>query len=256
MRRVVLGLTLLASVVGVGSGCGSDDDGDGNGGSAGTGGRPEQTGAACDTPNDCYPDVADRTAIQGEVQCLDRVRDGYCTHQCTDDAECCAADGECKTGIKQVCSPFESTGLKMCFLSCESADRGGVDEQEYCQSKAGPEFICRSSGGGSQNRKVCVPGDCGVGASCANDSECTSGLTCVTGVGGGYCAKKGCATNADCGADALCVKASPESYCAKRCNGAGDCTFCRAQDVWASCSDTATFVEAGTTGSVCLPPAK
>jgi hypothetical protein len=72
--------------------------------------------------------------------------------------------GECKSGFKQVCSPFENQGQKMCILSCEAADLhaspdGGVlDETAYCQTYASAEFLCRSSGGGAMNRKVCVPG--------------------------------------------------------------------------------------------------
>jgi hypothetical protein len=243
-------------------GCGSDDDGsEGSGG--GSGGRPEQTGAACDAPEDCFGDVTDKTTLLGEVRCLDRVKDGYCTHLCDTDDDCCAADGECKTGIKQVCSPFESTGLKVCFLSCEAADRvpedggsGTADEAEYCQREAGGEFICRSSGGGGQNRKVCVPGDCGAGAACGVDADCATDLTCFTGFKGGYCAKKGCQTNADCGADAACVIGDPDNYCAKRCDKETDCTFCRYRDVWSTCGDGVTFVESGTTGNVCVPPKK
>src|SRR5688572_7429450 len=175
------------------TGCSSDDD-EPKDGNAGTANRPENTGAACETPDDCFTAVADRTTLAGEVQCLDRVDDGYCTHLCTSDDDCCAATGECKTGIRQVCSPFESTNMMMCFLSCEdvdlvAADAGvtDVDENEYCQREASPDFICRSSGGGTDNRKICVPGDCDVGEACGVDEDCATGLTCVTGFQGGYC---------------------------------------------------------------------
>src|SRR5215470_16072534 len=82
---------------------------------------PENTGQGCAAPTDCYPGL-EAGALKGEVQCLDRVTGGYCTHVCETDADCCAVPGECKSGFKQVCSPFESTGLKMCFLSCEDSD--------------------------------------------------------------------------------------------------------------------------------------
>ena len=127
---------------------------------------PEQTGQACVAPADCYPGVADPTALAGEVECLDRVESGYCTHQCETDADCCAIPGECDTPLPQVCAPFESTGLRMCFLSCEDdvldeARLAGYDdfdnESGYCQRYAHPRFGCRSSGGGSENRKICVP---------------------------------------------------------------------------------------------------
>ena len=123
---------------------------------------PESTGQSCKVADDCYPGL-DGGFVKGEVRCLDRVTGGYCTHLCQTDADCCAVPGECRTGFKQVCSPFESTGLNMCFLSCEAADLrpapdGGVlDETAFCQIYGGAELKCRSSGGGSKNRKVCVP---------------------------------------------------------------------------------------------------
>lgn len=124
----------------------------------------ESTGQSCAAPSECYPAI-DGAALAGEAVCLDRVSGGYCTHLCKVDTDCCAVPGECKTGIAQVCSPFESTGQNMCFLSCEAADLrpapdGGavLDEATYCTTYAGRDFKCRSSGGGNKNRKVCVPG--------------------------------------------------------------------------------------------------
>jgi hypothetical protein len=129
--------------------------------------RPENTGQSCTQPSDCYAGL-DAGSLKGAVQCLDRVTGGYCTHLCEKDEDCCAVSGECKSGFKQVCSPFESTGQKMCFLSCEATDirasdagapdGGTLDETTYCTTYATSEFACRSSGGGSGNRKVCVPG--------------------------------------------------------------------------------------------------
>lgn len=138
----------------------------------GDGGRGlENTGQSCMAPTDCYGGI-DAGALKGAVQCLNRVTGGYCTHLCQTDTDCCAVTGECPTGIKQVCAPFESTGLKMCFLSCESSDlraapdagpdAGALGDTAYCQTYASTEFICRSSGGGAP-RKVCVPGGAGDG---------------------------------------------------------------------------------------------
>ncbi|MGZ3418966.1 MAG: hypothetical protein ACXVEF_32270 [Polyangiales bacterium] len=51
----------------------------------------------------------------------------------------------------------------MCFLSCETADltaapdAGTTDPTVYCQNYANAGFSCRSTGGGKDNRKVCVP---------------------------------------------------------------------------------------------------
>lgn len=225
--------------------------GSSTGGSAAT--RPEQTGATCKVAGDCYPGL-DQTKLSAPAVCLDRVREGYCTHGCSADADCCAAEGECKTSFKQVCSPFESTGNKTCFLSCEGADTGGADEATYCQKNASFSFICRSSGGGKENRKVCVPGQCGAGAVCASDAECTGGLTCLTAFNGGYCGKATCTTNAECGNGSQCITHTDgKNYCLKSCGADSECSFCRSATLGAKCVDTVTFAEAGTVGKVCVP---
>ena len=168
----------------------------------------ENTGQACASPSECYPNV-DPADLGGDVQCMDRVTDGYCTHLCTTDADCCAIDGECDTDLAQVCGPFESTGQNFCFLSCEDADvaegkrlsasdeyippAGADDATEFCRRWAGIEFVCRSTGGGRDNRKVCVPG----GGSCTNyaaqDDACKGCLV-----------DSCCAEAAACDADPAC----------------------------------------------------
>lgn len=125
---------------------------------AACGGDGENAGQACDEPADCYPDI-DHADLSGDVVCLDRVPDGYCTHLCGDDQDCCAVEGECETGIPQVCAPFENTTITRCFLSCEADVIGEEEENAYCQDHAHPDFICRSTGGGAENRKVCVPNE-------------------------------------------------------------------------------------------------
>lgn len=155
--------------LGVAAACGGSDDAKVESTPSDAGARtPENTGKSCAGPVDCYPGI-DAGALQGEVQCLDRVTGGYCTHLCKTDADCCAVPGECDTNLRQVCAPFESTGLMMCFLSCEEedvekapdagvvADGGELDDTIFCQTYASSSFKCRSSGGGSKNRKVCVP---------------------------------------------------------------------------------------------------
>jgi len=122
----------------------------------------ENAGSSCSTPAQCYPNL-DGGTLKGAVQCLTKVAGGYCTHLCTSDADCCAVPGECTGPQKQVCSPFESTGQMMCFLSCEDADVKAADPAYasdttgYCHRYANAAFGCRSSGGGTKNRKVCVP---------------------------------------------------------------------------------------------------
>lgn len=152
-------LSRILAIMGLGlaswslPGCGDDDD-DGDGTAS-----PTNTGQACSTVEQCYVGVEDGTLL-GEAVCLDRVEGGYCTHHCASDADCCAVPGECPGNRAQVCGPFESTGEMYCFLSCEDEDWQATtfgDSDLYCQGYAGAAFHCRSTGGGSQNRKVCVP---------------------------------------------------------------------------------------------------
>jgi hypothetical protein len=148
----------------------------------------EQAGQACTSPAQCYlnfdgGDAGDggQLAVKGAIYCETKVPNGYCTHECTADTDCCAVPGECRTSIKQVCSPFTNTdNPKYCFLSCEeediraaiaaNVDAGGWDggavlldgsptdlENGYCYHYASIYATCRSSGGGAQNRKVCIP---------------------------------------------------------------------------------------------------
>lgn len=132
----------------VGLACGEDGDGDES--------SPDYAGEACVAADECYDEVEPGT-LRGDPICLDRVEGGYCTHLCQTDADCCAVEGECRSDFPQVCAPFESTGMMMCFLSCEAADIEGYDEGSFCQDQAHPAFGCRSTGGGAANRKVCVP---------------------------------------------------------------------------------------------------
>lgn len=252
-------MLLAVATLALAAGCGDDGGGVGGGGGSGpaTGagaGSPEQTGQVCEVADDCYPDVTGE--LSGDALCLDRVRGGYCTHECAEDTDCCAAEGECETDLRQVCSPFESTDTRMCFLSCEGDDLGGLDEQTFCQREASRDFICRSSGGGSENRKICVPGDCGVGAACGATADCTGDLECVIdGLGGGYCTRKDCTADAECPDDSRCVERSPggDTLCLRTCAAESDCSFCRGDDLAAECSDAVTFVE-GSPVRVCVPP--
>ncbi|WP_394846231.1 hypothetical protein LZC95_02055 [Pendulispora brunnea] len=119
--------------------------------------RPPPTGLTCSNPNQCYSGL-DAAALRGNVVCLTELKDGYCTHTCSEDADCCAIAGECANGIKEVCSPVQSAEQKYCVLSCESANLpAGADANAFCRERANPNFTCHSTGGGSQNRKFCGP---------------------------------------------------------------------------------------------------
>lgn len=143
--RSLAALSLALAIVAVA--CGSSDA------------PPSNTGQACTTADQCFAEV-EPSALKGTAICLDKVPGGYCTHSCSADSDCCAAPGECRTGLAEVCGPFESTNQMVCFVSCESAaleQAGYTDSTAYCAHFANPTFTCRSTGGGANNRKVCVP---------------------------------------------------------------------------------------------------
>lgn len=132
-----------------------------SGGGAAFGNSAQQTGQSCTQASQCFAGV-EAGALRGQATCLTQLQTGYCTHTCQTNADCCAVPGECMSGIKQVCAPFESTGHSYCFLSCAPSDvlpapDGGVDPNAYCQEWANPSFTCRSTGGGSANQKFCGP---------------------------------------------------------------------------------------------------
>jgi hypothetical protein len=178
---VVVALASVGVVAAIACG-GSDSDSPGTSGTTTTPDASrgvELTGQECKVASECYPGIdggADSGALKGEVICIDKVTNGYCTHKCTQDSDCCAVPGECKTGLVQVCGPFTSTGINQCFLSCEEEDiakaiaaqgndggfdggtiDGGSREDAYCKAYASAAFGCRSTGGGKTNRKVCLP---------------------------------------------------------------------------------------------------
>ena len=129
--------------------CGGDDSGSG----------VPNTGQSCTTAEQCFGGV-DSGALKGTAICLDKVPGGYCTHSCTADTDCCAVPGECPSGLPRFAVPSNRPAKWDCFLSCEDAvlkGTGYTDSSGYCAHYASPTFICRSTGGGSNNRKVCVP---------------------------------------------------------------------------------------------------
>ena len=125
--------------------CGDDDGG----------GADLHVGEACEAPEECFDTLAEE--VPGEVICIDRVAGGYCSHACVDDTECCSVEGECDFGpdygvLPEICAPLESMGGTWCFVSCEGVE----DETTYCEGIS-PDLHCRSTGGGAENRKVCLP---------------------------------------------------------------------------------------------------
>lgn len=90
--------------------------------------------AACDVPEDCEPPEDKQAA------CVAKDSGGFCSWTCGGDADCDIDDD-----IEYACASFESTSGMYCFPSCE------VDD--VCPE----DFECRSTGGGSNNRKICFP---------------------------------------------------------------------------------------------------
>lgn len=150
---VLFGTTLVG--IGLAPACSS-------GGGSSRGAPVEQVGSACTAASQCYATL-DAAALSGQVTCLTQLTNGYCTHTCQADSDCCSVPGECLTGLAQVCASFESSGQKYCFLSCDASDiaaapdAGTTDPSLYCQTWAGAASTCRSTGGGMHNRKFCGP---------------------------------------------------------------------------------------------------
>jgi len=151
-RLVVAGLAIVASSAW--PAC--------SGSTSGLPGGVGQAGQSCSVASQCYA-ALDAGAVHGQVTCLTQLQNGYCTHTCQSDADCCAAAGECPTSLEQVCASFESSGKLYCVLRCDAAylatvpAAGASDPAAYCQRWANAAFTCRSTGGGSGNRKFCGP---------------------------------------------------------------------------------------------------
>ena len=157
----LLATAMLSVVVAVPLACSGSNSGvAGLPNEAGT--PPGQTGSSCATAAACYPGL-DASALHGQETCLTQLTNGYCTHTCQTNADCCAVPGECASGLKEVCASFESSGKTYCFVSCSAADiaadpsAGTADASLFCQRWANATFTCRSTGGGKNNQQFCGP---------------------------------------------------------------------------------------------------
>lgn len=103
----------------------------------------------CASVADCVDPVPEDT----EGVCLEKSQEGFCTWTCTHDDDC--DDGEHPHPL--VCAGFEDEAGSFCFPSCDDGDSddegGGEDGEGACPAG----FVCRSTGGGSANRKICFP---------------------------------------------------------------------------------------------------
>jgi hypothetical protein len=155
-------MTFLSRVAALLTGLGLGVVGACSGGTTNVGSVGPQTGQACSMAAQCYAGV-DAATLHGQPTCLTQLQNGYCSHTCLSDSDCCAVAGECPLGFREVCASFESSGQMYCFLSCASSDiasasdGAATDPSAYCQHFASASFTCRSTGGGSANRKFCGP---------------------------------------------------------------------------------------------------
>ncbi|MCB9762134.1 MAG: hypothetical protein H6739_20100 [Alphaproteobacteria bacterium] len=100
----------------------------------------------CEVAEDCGEVVPeDATAV-----CIDKSGEGFCTWTCEADADCENLDYD--EDFARVCASFESEDDTYCFPAC---DEEAEDEEDVCP----PDFNCRSTGGGSENRRVCFPNE-------------------------------------------------------------------------------------------------
>ena len=165
-RRSAVLVSSLALVVA----CGTSSSGGSGNTTPVDSGIVTNTGSTCSSASQCYPGfdggVGEAGTIAGTVVCLTQLQDGYCSHTCNSDSDCCSVPGECTPGVKEICAPLESTAQTYCFLSCETADipadggtddAGVIDANLYCARFANPTFTCRSTGGGANNKKFCGP---------------------------------------------------------------------------------------------------
>lgn len=100
------------------------------------GGGDDGIYASCEVADDCVESIPE----DADGACLDKGDEGFCTWQCAVDDDCSAAEPSF------VCASFENEATTYCFPSCDEGD-------DVCPSG----FGCRSTGGGSDNRKVCFP---------------------------------------------------------------------------------------------------
>ena len=101
--------------------------------------------ASCDEAADCGEIAPD----SAEPECVPKENWGFCTWSCTEDSHC-SEDGD--EDYDFVCASFEEQTGKFCFPSCREE---GTEEEEVCPDG----YECRSTGGGSENRRVCFPND-------------------------------------------------------------------------------------------------
>jgi len=100
----------------------------------------------------------------------------------------------------------------------------------------------------------------GIGAACADNSECQeAGQACLTEFRGGMCGIADCTSSSQCPSGSVCV-ADPDfsrNFCLLVCQVKADCNVHRPVEVEANCSSTLNQIDVpdgGTDPKVCRPP--
>jgi hypothetical protein len=230
------GLTLIASWLG----CGDDDDQGGEAANAGRGGSQalpalpaKSAGKACEQDADCaHGQCWER--LPGGIFGAQEAPGGYCTADCTGDAQCgqggtCVANQGGLTG-----SGGSGAGTRgKCYASC------GIDSdcREGYRCVNALSVPLTATGGLGGNSGTCAPvpptdmlEDGVVGKTCSDAPDCAGG-TCVTRdeltmteFPGGYCSGR-CLSDAECGSDGVCAGsiAGAVGGCYLECEDDGDC---------------------------------
>ncbi|HEV8548050.1 MAG TPA: hypothetical protein VGQ57_03460 [Polyangiaceae bacterium] len=205
----------LAFASWVGVGCASPEQ------PAATQSDPTALGLACGASTDCLSGycISESRAASGVSW-----TGGTCTQACTT-ASGCPAASTC-VGL--------ADGTAWCLAECNAATacRAGY----VCSNAVGaclPDcrlgFSCGTTLGCDTATGACIPGTASVGAPCAVDADCQSGLCSpeqAAGSGsawkGGYCTQA--CDSATCPAGSSCLTyADGTSYCAAACPTAASC---------------------------------
>ncbi|HET9933692.1 MAG TPA: hypothetical protein VFQ35_23465 [Polyangiaceae bacterium] len=95
----------------------------------------------------------------------------------------------------------------------------------------------------------------GVGASCAQPTDCTeAGQSCLP-FKGGYCGIADCTRDADCPTGSACVQHDDgRNYCFLVCVEKVDCNVNRPAELESNCSSNVTFVSGNKAIKACVPP--
>lgn len=99
--------------------------------------------APCEEPAHCE-DVIPEGAT---AECVEAEGGGFCSWQCSADPDC---DGDLDDDWDFICAPFESNPQQYCFPACN-------EDTDDATAECPEGYGCRSTGGGSENRKICFP---------------------------------------------------------------------------------------------------